>query len=130
NPEDYAVPANCGINFILMRYPEILLTYAEAKIESDQIDQSVADAINEIRSRPDVNMPDVALGTKEQMREIVRNERVVELAYEGLHFFDIRRWRTAEFLIPGGIEGMTYTAPNDELVTIVEPAWTNSFRAD
>lgn len=130
NPEDWAVPGNCGINLILMRYAEILLTYAEAKIEANDIDQSVVDAINEVRARPDVNMPPVALGSQAELRAIVRRERVVELAYEGLHLFDIRRWRTAEQVIPGPVEGMTYVDVNNNLVTVVEPGWTNFFRAD
>ena len=52
-----AQPSNCGINIILIRYAEVLLTYAEAKIEANQIDESVVDAINEVRQREDVNMP-------------------------------------------------------------------------
>src|SRR5690606_12740510 len=39
------------VSFILMRYAEILLTYAEATIEGDKIDQSTIDAINEVRQR-------------------------------------------------------------------------------
>lgn len=129
NPEDLQQPANCGINIILFRYAEVLLIYAEAKIELDQIDQSVLDAINQVRQRPDVNMP-VITGTssQEELRQVVRNERVVELAFEGLHFFDIRRWRTAENVMPGNIYGMTYSE-NGTLKT-VEVAFDKTFRRD
>ncbi|WP_335964798.1 RagB/SusD family nutrient uptake outer membrane protein [Galbibacter sp. PAP.153] len=118
NPEDMAQPTNCGINIILLRYAEVLLTYAEAKIEANDIDQSVLDAINEVRQRPDVNMPPITvMGGQEELREIVRKERTVELAFEGLRYFDIRRWRIAEDLT-GIIKGMTYENNSGELVTI------------
>lgn len=130
NKEDLALPGNNGINYILLRYAEVLLTYAEAKIEAGDIDQSVADAINLVRQRADVNLPPISLGSQAELREAVRHEREVELAYEGLHFFDIRRWRTAEQVLPGKIYGMTYVNGNDELVTVEEPGWENFFRSD
>lgn len=43
------------------------------------------------------------------MWKIVRQERQVELAFEGLRYFDIRRWRIAEQVIPGTLSGMTYS---------------------
>src|ERR1700759_3613754 len=43
---DLSKPTDCGINIILIRYAEVLLTYAESKIELNQVDQSVYDAIN------------------------------------------------------------------------------------
>ena len=43
NNEDFATPGVSGINIILIRYAEVLLTYAEAKIELNQLDQSVYD---------------------------------------------------------------------------------------
>ncbi|WP_321281732.1 RagB/SusD family nutrient uptake outer membrane protein [Marinifilum fragile] len=111
---------NGAIHFILIRYAEVLLTYAEAKIENDDIDQSVYDAINEVRQRPDVNMPLITTGkTKEQLRTILRRERRVELAFEGLRLMDIRRWKIAENVMPGVPEGLTYTDPNSgEEVTL------------
>jgi SusD family. len=111
---------NGAIHFILIRYAEVLLTYAEAKIENDDIDQSVYDAINEVRQRPDVNMPLITTGkSKEQLRTIVRRERRVELAFEGLRLMDIRRWKIAENVMSGVPEGLTYTDPNSgEEVTL------------
>jgi len=94
------------INFILMRYAEVLLTYAEAKIELNQIDQSVIDAINLVRGRASVNMPLVTLGmSQEDLRGIVRYERTIELADEGFRLFDIRRWKYAEHVLPGNVYG-------------------------
>lgn len=111
---DYAVPTNCAVNLIYLRYAEVLLTYAEACIElgGANIDQAMLDAtINKIRLRPDVLMPVVTTLNQAELREIVRRERMVELALEGLRLFDIRRWKTAEFVIPGTVKGMTYNDP-------------------
>lgn len=127
NPQDLAQPANCGINIILMRYAEILLTYAEAKIELNELDQSVLDAINLVRQRTDVNMPPVKdLASQQTMRQIVRKERLVELAFEGLRYIDLRRWRLAELVLRGKVLGMTYV-DNGTLKTIEAPAFERSF---
>ncbi len=87
------------MNVILLRYAEVLLTYAEAKIELGQIDQSVYDAINLVRNRTSVKMPFVTSVTapnQAALRTQIRRERNVELALEGLRLFDIRRWKLAE----------------------------------
>jgi hypothetical protein len=78
------------VGFILMRYADILQTYAEAKIELNQIDATVTSAINAVRAR--AGQPAVALGSQAQMRTIIRRERAVEFAGEGLRLFDLRRW--------------------------------------
>jgi starch-binding outer membrane protein, SusD/RagB family len=127
NASDLTQPNNCGINTILMRYAEVLLIYAEAKIESNQIDQTVLDAINEIRSRPDVNMPDITTMVQSELRDIVRQERKVELAFEGLRFFDIRRWRIAENVMPGILWGMTYVDGAGDLQTISDGLFQSNF---
>ena len=118
NTEDYANPGNSGINIILLRYAEVLLTFAEAKIELNQIDASVFTAINLVRNgRTDVKQPSVTTGTQAELRDLVRRERTVELAFEGQHLFDIRRWKTAEKVIPGPVYGITYTNAQGQLVT-------------
>jgi hypothetical protein len=128
NADDLGTPQNCGINIIILRYAEVLLTYAEAKIEANQIDQSVYDAINLVRARGDVNMPAVTAGqTQDQLRAAVRHERIVELAFEGLHTFDIRRWKTAETVMPGPIQGITYNK-NGVLTTVVNNSFIRSFK--
>lgn len=129
-PEDINNPNNGGLNVILMRYAEVLLNYAEAKIEDNDIDQSVYNAINEVRGRPDVNMPPInnTGQSQEEMREIVRHERMIELAFEGQRFFDIRRWEIAEDVMNGEIEGIEYEDPNTgELVQYVYDQYTRSF---
>jgi starch-binding outer membrane protein, SusD/RagB family len=86
-------PSNGSINLIHIRYADVLLMYAEAKIELNEIDESVYNAINQVRQRPTVEMPPVEAGkTQDELREILRRERVVELAFEGLRLFDMNRW--------------------------------------
>lgn len=118
NPEDLAESNNnCHNNIILIRYAEVLLSYAESKVETNDIDQSVYDAINEVRKR--AGMPEFASGkSMEQLREIIRQERKVEFPLEGLRYFDIRRWKIAEKVIPGQTYGITYTDEKGKLVTI------------
>ncbi|WKX78673.1 RagB/SusD family nutrient uptake outer membrane protein [Zobellia laminariae] len=84
----------------LMRYAEVLLIYAEAKIESGTIDGSVLNAINEVRERAyngsGFSNPAVTTTDQAELRKIVRRERKVELADEGFRLFDIKRWGIAE----------------------------------
>ncbi len=73
---------NCEGDIVLFRYAELLLIYAEAKIEANQIDESVYKALDSIRVR--AGMPIVPRGqTQAYMRSLVRRERKVELANEG-----------------------------------------------
>lgn len=87
-----------AFNVILIRYAEVLLTYAEAKNESTGPDQSVYEALNLIRNgRSSIKMPDIETGlTKEEMRKIIRLERRVELAMEGFNYDDVLRYKTIE----------------------------------
>ncbi|MFT2008277.1 RagB/SusD family nutrient uptake outer membrane protein [Pontibacter sp. 13R65] len=83
--------------WIYFRYAEILLNYAEAQNEAIGPDASVYEAINQIRQRPGVDMPPLPQGlSQNQMRERIRNERQVELAFEEHRFYDVRRWMIAE----------------------------------
>lgn len=96
NLEDATDPNNVDTNPILIRYAEVLLTYAEAKIKAGQVDQTVLDAINKVRGRKSVNMPKVITLNPEELFQIICRERKVEFAGEGLRLFDIRRWKMAE----------------------------------
>lgn len=83
-------------NWIYFRYAEILLNYAEARNEASGPDQTVYDAINDIRSRSGVSMPPLPTGlTQAEMREHIWQERRIELAFEEHRFYDVRRWKIA-----------------------------------
>lgn len=80
-------------DYVLMRYAEVLLNYAEAENEANGPANAYA-AVNQIRTR--AGMPALPTGlTKDQMRERIRHERRVELAMEGLRYYDLRRWGIA-----------------------------------
>lgn len=102
---------NYGGNFILIRYAEVLLSYLESKLEAgDAIDQTLLDqTINRVRGRSSVNMPAVTETTPNALREIIRRERSVEFAFEGLHYYDILRWGTASEELNRQFTGMKLT---------------------
>lgn len=103
-----ATPNNCYLNIILCRYAEVLLMYAEASIELNQIDQTVLDAINMVRARAygnttltgtninATNYPKITTTVQAELRKIVRRERKVELCFEGLRYEDLKRWGILE----------------------------------
>jgi len=107
-----AVNFQSALNLILIRYADVLLMYAEAKNELGQLDAGVWDkTIKVLRTRAgftDAPALNFAAGSQTDLREIVRNERRVELAMEGLRVFDIRRWHTAETVLNGWAHGAKY----------------------
>lgn len=96
-PIDYSTQSEQ--DWIILRYADVLLMYAEAQNEAAGPDASVYAAVNQVRDR--VDMPPLPEGlSKDEMRTRIRNERRVELALEGIRWGDIKRWRTAEVYIP------------------------------
>lgn len=81
-------------NYIVMRYADVLLMYAETLLEQSK--PGVETYINMVRSRPSVNMPDIPSSLSEnELRDELRKERVRELACEYGHLYlDMRRWDT------------------------------------
>lgn len=85
-----------------IRYTEIFLICAEAANEAWGPDGATANGytarsiIQAIRRRAGITQPDAYLAsvtTKEDMRNLIRNERRLELCFEGFRFWDIRRWK-------------------------------------
>ncbi len=111
-------------DFPLIRYAEVLLTYAEACYELDGMisDADLDLSINLIRAR--VSMPNLtnAFVTNNAlcMREEIRRERTVELYAEGLRMDDIRRWAVGSTEMPGDLMGVQYTG------TIYASNWPSS----
>ncbi|UOB17770.1 RagB/SusD family nutrient uptake outer membrane protein [Abyssalbus ytuae] len=89
------------------RYAEILLNYAEAQNEAAGPDASVYAAVNEVRER--AGMPLLAGLSQDQMRDRIRNERRVELAFEEHRYFDVRRWMIADQTENEPAEGIRIT---------------------
>lgn len=92
-------------NWVTYRLGEFYLNYAEAVFNylgsADATDgtftMSAVDAVNVVRSRSDVNMPAFPTGlSNDEFTEKYRRERMVELAFEGHRFWDVRRWKDGE----------------------------------
>jgi hypothetical protein len=102
---DYSSTSVSGVSDLpvgIFRFAELLLLYAEAKIEANDIDASVYNAINKVRQR--ALMPDLPTGLSQaQLRKALRYERKVELANDGLRWYDLRRWGIANIVMNGYI---------------------------
>jgi hypothetical protein len=81
------------VPWIFFRYGEVLLNYAEASIELNELGDAVT-ALNQIRVRAGMPPFAAALG-QATLRDEYRNERRVEMAFEEQRFFDVRRWMIA-----------------------------------
>ena len=89
-------------NWILFRYAEVLLNYAEAMIHvngnCDYKDatytMSAREALNAVRKR--AGIPEVAACSQDEFLMRVKHERRVEMAFEGQRFWDLRRWKNLD----------------------------------
>ena len=102
-------------NKIIIRYADVLLMYAEAKIELNQIDQSVLDAMNEVRARAygvDKSAVDQypAFTSTDQttLRKQLRMERRMEFPKEGLRYMDLMRWKLMDKVMSKKVYMMLY----------------------
>jgi len=99
-------------DYILIRYADVLLMYAEATNEATGPDPSVYAVINQVLARagmPPVNQAEYS--TQSTLRDYIRHERKVEFAFEGLRYFDLLRWKIADQVLPtvvtpGGVNGV------------------------
>jgi hypothetical protein len=103
NDRNYGDVNNCDNNIIVIRYAEVLLIYAEAKVKAGQIDNSVYVALNKIRAR--AGMPDITETDPNELFYAVARERRHELSGEGQRLSDIRRWKIAEKVMNGYLLG-------------------------
>ncbi|MDD2437361.1 MAG: RagB/SusD family nutrient uptake outer membrane protein [Massilibacteroides sp.] len=103
--KDYETNSSKGVsdlNVGIFRYAELLLLYAEAKIEANEIDASVYEAINKIRLR--AKMPVLPNNlTQQELRTALRYERKIELCNDGVRWYDLRRWGIASEVMNGYI---------------------------
>lgn len=98
----------------ILRITELYLNYAEAANEAygpnaaaPGATMTAVDAINQVRTR--MSMPNVLsqyTGSTEAFRPRIKNERNIELCFEGHYYFDIRRWMDAPTIMTGPIMGM------------------------
>lgn len=87
-----------------MRYADVLLMLAE--VENELGNSSTAENyVNQVRSRS--SMPNLPSGlSKDEMRSRIRHERRIELAFEGSHYFDLKRWKVAKEVLNRVQDGM------------------------
>ncbi len=112
-----------GINQRVIRYADILLLLAECEAEVGTPAQA-ASYINEVRSRPGVNMPPVAPASKNDALKAVMHEREVELGAEELASFDILRWRKKGYfpsIIPERVPSQVDLFPIPAIETSTNP---------
>ncbi len=135
NGESYAI--NYSYPFPIIRLGDLYLLYAEALNEiKSSPDQEVYEYIDKIRERAGLGKvvetwsaysrtPDKPL-TQTGMREIIQRERLIELAFEGQRFWDIRRWKTATDILSQPIRGWNINGPGLEFYQI-KTLWNSQF---
>ena len=112
-----------GLNHRLIRYADVLLMLAECEAEVGTPAQA-AGYINEVRSRPGVNMPAVTLASKNDALKAVMHERSVELSAEQVSNIDILRWRKKGYfpsIIPDRVPGQVDLFPIPAIETSTNP---------
>lgn len=116
-----------------IRYTELFLNYAEAANEAWGPDGkgannfSAKEVIGAIRKRAGIAQPDnylASIGSKEQMRDLIRNERRIELCFEGFRFWDLRRWK-ADLTEPA--KGVRIEGSNYNYFTVEPRAYNNEY---
>jgi hypothetical protein len=110
------------INWVELRLGEVLLNQAEAAVELNKL-QDAVDAITKLRDRAGTQTPfTVAVGA-DSLRNIVRNERRIELCFENHRLWDLRRWHVAEQALNGFVaNGMWVTQNGSTLQYEIKPA--------
>lgn len=116
-----------------IRYTELFLNYAEAANEAwgptgkGEQAYSAKEVIAAIRKRAGITQPDnylASISDKEQMRSLIRNERRLELCFEGFRFWDLRRWKE-DLTVPA--KGVRIEGSNFTYFTVEERAYDNEY---
>lgn len=113
-------------DFPVIRYAEVLLTYAEAVYERDGAisDADLDISLNLVRQRINTTMPKLSnalvSGNGLDMRTEIRRERSIELYLEGFRLDDLKRWKTAETEMPMDLLGIKWTG------TEFQTTWTGA----
>lgn len=106
-----------------IRYAEILLIYAEARTQHVGYDQTVRDALNDIRDR--CGMPDVPASlSKDDALNLIRRERRVELAGEGYRSDDMTRYEDSYW--EKEMNNVPITMPDGE--SVITMKWSTRMR--
>ncbi|WP_231464848.1 RagB/SusD family nutrient uptake outer membrane protein [Pedobacter sp. Leaf132] len=103
-----------GIDYVLMRYAEVMLNYAEAANETNRPTEAL-DILKQIRTRAGIEAGTngnygITATTRVQIRQAIMEERNIELCFEGFRFNDLRRWRMFSLLDNKGKTGLEAVA--------------------
>ena len=100
-------------NWVAFRYAEILLNYAEAMNEAfgplntpAGYAMSAKDALQMVRDRASVSLPDVNASNIDTFRHAVKHERQIELAFEDHRYWDLLRWKDAMTVLNQSVKGV------------------------
>lgn len=134
NFENATQYSNTSHDWIILRYTEVLLNFAEAENEANGATADVYQVLKDLRARAGIDAgADGMYGLKnnmttDEMRNVVRNERRIELAFEEHRFWDIRRWKIAQQVYGKALHGMSITKDgpifNYNQVEVFKPVFT------
>ena len=100
--------------WILIRLAEIYLNYAEALNECQPGHPDIKTYVDKVRQRTGVNMPPLPEGlSQSEMRDRIRHERRIELAFEDHRFWDLRRWNLGTTILNSPLKGVRITKNSD-----------------
>lgn len=112
-----------GRTLVLLRLAEVYLNYAECVNEADPTNPDALKYLNLIRERagiPQYGSAELPAPVgQDAMRDAIRRERRVELAFENNRFFDVRRWKIAEQTENGPMYGLNISADLPEFLNVV-----------
>lgn len=120
-------------DWVIFRYAEILLNYAEAENEYTGPTTEVYQILKDIRARAGIQaggdgMYGLPTGmTQDEMREMIHNERRIEFAFEEHRYWDIRRWRIAEDVFSTPVNGQVIVKSASTLNYNTVPVLTTVF---
>lgn len=124
--------SNQSHNFPYFRFAEVLLSYAEALNELGRVEDAQKEVIK-IRARAGITAGSgarygIPVGiSQNDMRNLIRNERRIELAFEEHRFWDIRRWKIAPDVLSGATQGLSVTPNTSSFIFELEDVSTLRF---
>jgi len=122
-------------DWVVFRYAEILLDYAEAENETSGPGTNVYQQLEALRKRAGIasganGLYGLQQGmTQAQMRAAIQNERRIEMPFEEQRYFDIRRWKIADSVMNVPRMGVSITNSNGALTYNYIPVLTTKFIA-
>lgn len=121
----------------IFRLADLYLLYAEALNEANGPVDEAKIYLNRVRDRAGLNGVDESWSnfssnpskpqSKEGLREIIQQERLIELAYEGKRYFDIRRWKTAPTVMNNDVLDWDQTKEESDQYSIPRIIFTQKF---